>query len=473
MQDGLESPRRQWALATVVIGIGLAVIDSSVANVALPAIAEDFGVSPASSIWIVNGYQMALVVSLLPLAALGEIYGLRRVYTIGLAVFTLASLACALAPSLPMLTLARIAQGFGAAGLMSINTAVIRYIVPKARLGSAIGMNAMVVAVASTVGPTFAGFVLHWASWPWLFAVNVPFGVLAVVLAAKALPDSDRSTRRFDVTAALLSAAMFGLLITSVDSVGHGVDGRLVAVQIMLGLVAAVLLVRRELPNPLPLLPLDLLAKPIFALSIGTSIASFAAHMMASVALPFLLFSRFDFPPVTVGLLMAPWPIAVAVAAPVAGRLSDRYAPGLLGGIGLAMLACGLVALGLLQPQPDVADIVWRMALCGAGFGLFQSPNNRTMIGAAPKARSGAASGMLSTARLTGQAIGTAIVGLLLAQLGMDGAEMALFVAAGAAVLGALVSLLRLGHPGTGLSREETVDSDLAGVPAPNPEAAR
>ena len=170
----------------------------------------------------------------------------------------------------------------------------------------------------------------------------------------------------------------------------------------------------------------------------------------------------------TTGFLMTPWPIAIAVMAPLSGRLSDRYAPGLLGGIGLVLLAAGLVLLGLLPAKPEIADIVWRMALCGAGFGLFQSPNNRTMMGAAPKARSGAASGMLSTARLTGQATGTAIVALLLARFDIEGAELALFVAAAAAAIGSGVSLLRLGHAGTHMP---TPEADVVAVPAP--EAAR
>ena len=165
-----------------------------------------------------------------------------------------------------------------------------------------------------------------------------------------------------------------------------------------------------------PLLPVDLLRIPIFALSISTSIASFCGQMLAFVAMPFYLESRFGYSAVEMGLLITPWPIAVAFAAPLAGRLVERYPAGLLGGIGLALFAAGLGTLALLPANPMPFDVVWRMALAGVGFGLFQTPNNRTMIAAAPRERSGGASGMLGTARLLGQTMGAALVALFLAR---------------------------------------------------------
>jgi DHA2 family multidrug resistance protein-like MFS transporter len=143
---------------------------------------------------------------------------------------------------------------------------------------------------------------------------------------------------------------------------------------------------------------------------------------------------------------MAPWPLAVAIVAPISGKLSDRYSPALLGGGGLVLLAIGLLLLALLPPHPGMGPIAWRMALCGIGFGLFQSPNNRTMITAAPRPRSGAASGMLGTARLTGQSLGAALVALMLGRFGIAGATLSLYVGTGFALVAALVSLSRLGR---------------------------
>jgi DHA2 family multidrug resistance protein-like MFS transporter len=193
IQDGLPKPRIYWAWATLMVGLTLAVIDGTIANVALPTIAADFSAGPAASIWIVNGYQLAIVITLLPFAALGEIYSYRRVYLLGVSLFTLASIACVFARSLEALTIARIIQGFGAAGLMSVNAALLRYTVPQAKLGTAIGLNALFVALSSTIGPTLAGIILHSLTWPWLFVINIPLGVLAVVMGMKILPYNELS----------------------------------------------------------------------------------------------------------------------------------------------------------------------------------------------------------------------------------------------------------------------------------------
>ncbi|KAJ0340180.1 hypothetical protein COL154_014183 [Colletotrichum chrysophilum] len=264
-------------------------------------------------------------------------------------------------------------------------------------------------------------------------------------MGAFSLPTNDLAERRFDWASAILSGVTLGLVVTVIDSIGHGLPLLWIAAQIIVLLVAATLLVRRELNVREPMLPLDLLKLPIFTLSIGTSIASFVAQMLAFVSLPFTFQTIFGFQPVAVGALMMPWPPAVAVVAPISGKLSDRHSPALLGGAGLLLLAIGLALLAYLPAHPSVVDICWRMALCGVGFGFFQAPNNRTMITSAPKARSGAASGMLGTARLTGQTIGAALVALLLAQIGIHGAIWALGVGAVFALLAAIISVSRIG----------------------------
>lgn len=445
--DGLPVPRRHWAFLTIAMTIGLAVMDSTVANVALPVIAAEFHTSPSLSIWIVNAYQLALVMALLPLANVGEIHGYRRVYVAGIVVFTAASLACALSDSLLSLTLSRVAQGLGAAGIMSVNTALIRYIYPRNHFGRAIGVNAMVAAVASTIGPSFASAVLGIASWSWLFAVNVPIGLAALVIGRRSLPDSDRADRSFDWLSAVLTASSIGFVITSLDSLGHALAWPLTALQIVLAIASTVWVVRRQAGAESPLLPLDLLRGPVFALSVGTSICSFAAQMLAYVALPFFLHIQLAFSVSVVGFLIVPWPLAVAISAPVAGMLSDRYSAGMLGSLGLVIMAVGLALVALLPEHPAVADIVWRISLCGVGFGFFQAPNNRTIVGSAPKARTGAASGMLGTARLFGQAIGAALVALLLARFPGSGVVLALFAGALFAAVGAVVSMLRVAVP--------------------------
>ena len=443
-EDGLPPRLRLWAILTVALGLIMAVLDSSIANVALPSIAADLHASPSDSIWVVNAYQLAVIITLLPFASLGDIRGYRRVYQGGLIVFTIASLLCALSTGLTTLSFARVVQGFGASGIMSVNTALLRVIYPRRMLGFAMGINATMVAVSSAVGPTVASSILAAFPWQFLFYVNLPIGVAAILLGLRALPASKTSRQPFDFISAGLNAVALGLLIVGIDGVGHGANTASIAGQLALAALAGTFLVRRQLSRPVPLLPVDLLRIPIFALSILTSIGSFCAQALAYVSLPFYLQGTLGRSAVETGFLMTPWPLTIAVIAPIAGRLADKISPGLLGGLGLLALGGGLVALALLPAHPSTADIVWRMAVCGFGFGVFQTPNNKAMIGAAPPARSGGASGMLATARLLGQTIGAALVAVVFALSAEHPATETLFVAAGFAFVAALVSFLRI-----------------------------
>jgi DHA2 family multidrug resistance protein-like MFS transporter len=441
--DGLPPAQLRWAVVAIALALIMAVLDSAIANIALPTIARDLGVSDAASIWVVNAYQLALTMSLLPLASLGEIVGYRRVHIVGLIVFVIASLLCALSGTLPLLTLARVLQGLGASGMMSVNVALVRFVFPRHRLGSGVGINAMVGSVATAVGPTVASAILSVAHWPWLFAVNVPIGLFALAVAWRALPHTKPTSDRFDVSSAALSAATFGLLISGVDGLAHGQSATVVAAELVGMVVIGALLLRRQRRLTAPLLPLDLLRVPLFALSVSSAICCFAAQGLAYVAMPFLLQTSFGFSQVDTGLLLTPWPLTVALIAPLAGRLSDRYPPAILGGIGLVVMAVGLALMADLPAHPADLAIVWRTAICGLGFGFFNSPNNRAMISAAPRHRSGGASGMVATGRLLGQTTGAALVALCFEMVPRHGAPVALLLGAGFAGLAAVVSFLR------------------------------
>jgi len=442
--DGIPMPARVFALLPIALGISLAVLDSAIANIALPLIATHFHETSAESIWVVSAYQLAITVSLLPLASLGDLLGYRRVYLSGLIVFTIASLACASSATLLQLTLARVVQGLGAAGVMSVNIALVRMIFPRAHLGRGVSLNATVVAVAAAIGPTIASAVLALASWRWLFAINVPLGLVAVILGWRFLPSSRRAAGSFDFISAALNVITFGTFLLAMDAFAHQQPRARVAALMICALSVGSVFVRRELKRTNPLLPLDLLARPLFALSIVTSFCSFTAQMLAYVCLPFYFQLRLGRSQVETGLLMTPWPLVIIIVAPLAGILSDRYPAGLLGGIGLVALGCGLLALALLPSHPDVVSIAWRMALCGLGFGLFQSPNNRAILSSAPPERSGGASGMLGTARLMGQTIGAALVALIFNLFADNGTVAALVTAACFAFAAAILSTLRL-----------------------------
>lgn len=447
--DGLPMPRRVWAILAVTFGVSLSVLDGAIANVALPTIGQLLDVSAADSIWIVNSYQLAIVVSLLTFSALGDIIGYRKVYIGGLLLFTAASVVCAMSDSFGMLVAARVGQGIGAAAVTSVNTTIIRVIYPRRHLGRGLGLNATVVAVSSVAGPTIAAGILSVASWQWLFAINIPIGLTAFLLSRKFLPDNPVKSagRRLDWRDSVMNALTFGLLIASIEGFAHGVDTNVVLFGLVLLVFIGYFFVRGQLAKEYPILPFDLLRIPVFSVSVATSICSFIAQTAALVALPFYLQGTLGYSVIATGLVMTAWPAVIVVVAPLAGRLVERVHAGLLGGIGLSVMTAGLFLLASLPHGAHVGDVVWRLVLCGAGFGLFQSPNNSMLIGSAPQNRSGSASGMLATARLLGQTTGASLVALLFQVNSVHNVHFALMLAGGFAAAAAVISFSRLSLP--------------------------
>lgn len=434
-------------MAAILMSVSLATLDTAIANTALPTIAADLHATPAASVWVINAYQLAMVATLLPLAALGGIVGHRRVYLSGVVLFLAASAVCALAWSLPSLAVARVLQGLGASAIMSVNTALISAIFPMRRLGRGLGLNALIVGTSFAVGPTVASVILSFGSWPWLFAVNLPIGLLALAVARGALPDTPRSTHRYDRVAAGLTVVTFGALVLAL---GEGaqrapLEASLCAAGVFV--VGLVLLLRRERGHPAPMFPIDLFKRPMFSLSAMTAFCSFAAQGLAFVSLPFYFQTVLGRGQVETGFLLTPWSVVVALIGPFAGRLSDRYPAGLLGGIGLAVMSVGMASLALMPANPSTIDIGLRMCICGAGFGFFQSPNLKALMSSAPRERSGGASGVVATSRLLGQATGAALVALCFGIAGRDGSTLALAVGAGFAGVAAVASGLRLAVP--------------------------
>ncbi len=440
-EDGLPMPRRAFAAAAVLAAIVLAVLDGAIANVALPTIATALHVSSAASVWVVTAYQLALVVTLLPCAALGESLGYRRVFTVGVLIFTVASALCALSPTLPILAAARFVQGLGAAAIMSLIAALLRFTYPQRMLGAAIGLNALTVALASALGPTLGAGILSLASWPWLFSVNIPVGLI-VLAASRALPRTPAHHRPLDRISVALNAGFFAPLVIGVDLLTS--RPVLAATLLAVAALSLVALVRRELHREAPLIPLDLLRGGTFRYSVVASVCCFAAQMVSFVALPFYLQHGLGKDAFTTGLYMTPWPLTVALAAPTSGRLADRVPTAYLCAIGGLTLAAGLALAAFWPLHRNVAPLILFTVVSGLGFGFFQTPNNRNMLLSAPKARSGAAGGMQATARLCGQTLGAVIMALLFTAAPSNAPRIGLGVGAVLALAGAFASMLRI-----------------------------
>jgi len=444
-EDGLPAPRRYFATFTMMCTLVLVVLDGAIANVALPSIHTDLEVPAAATVWVVTAYQLAIVMALLPSAALGESLGYHRVYLTGIALFTGASVLCALAPSLPWLIGARFVQGLGAAPIMALSVALLRHVFPKRVMGTVIGWYAMVIALSAAVGPVIGAAILSIASWPWLFAVNVPFGIIALG-AARSLPRPDGSRRLLDLLSVTLNALGFGTLVIGADRlIGEPGLGA-----VLLGVSAAsfAALVVREWPRTAPLIPLDLLRRRQFRFSVIASVCSFSAQMASFVALPFLLQHGLGLSPFMTGLCMTPWPLTMAIMGPVSGYLSDRMQDAVLCTLGGIVLALGLGLAALAPDHGSPVPLVLFTVIAGLGFGFFQVPNNRNMLISIPRERSGAAGGMQGTARLVGQTAGSLIMTLLFTLTTSEIAPQAgLGIAAVLALCGAAASAMRIMRP--------------------------
>lgn len=444
--DGLHRPRIYYAMAATFCGLFLSVIDGTICNVALPEIAAQLSVPSSDSIWIVNAFQLAIMMLLLPFSSLGELWGYKQVYLCGIVVFTAGSLSCALSCSLAMLVISRVFQGIGAAMIMSVNTSIVKLIYPRRHLGEGVGLNATVVAIASVAGPSLSAAILAVAPWPWLFAINIPIGIVTFIMTRRYLPNNPVKVigRHFNWRDAVLNAATFGLFIGCVEAYSHDVEPRVVALGVAALLVVGAVYVRSQMGRKYPMLPFDLLKIPIFTTSVATSILSFTAQMLGMVAMPFLLVNTFGYDAVGTGLLMTSWPLVIVFVAPMAGWLISKVHPGILGGVGLTVMSIGCFSLAFVSPGEGHFGLVWRLMLCGAGFGMFQSPNNHLLLSSAPPQRAGSASGMLATARLTGQTTGAALVAMMFHIFGPTAPHYAMLLAGCLTVCGTICSLTRL-----------------------------
>lgn len=446
--DGLPAPRRQFAIAVLLLTLVLVVLDGAIANIALPSIAASLRASPGATVWVVSSYQLAVLVALLPCGVIGEMVGPRRVFLGGVALFTLASAGCAMAGSLPALVAARFAQGLGGGAIMALGVMNLRFSVPQRLLGTIIGLNAMTIAVASAAGPGIAGAILAVAPWPWLFAVNIPLGLL-VLASGRALAGTKGVARRLDPRALAANTLMFVLFFLGADRIASAPGEGCLLIAGAAASLAALLRIERRSPSPL--VPTDLFAAPAFRFSVAASVACFTGQMLGLIALPFYLQHQLGMSASGAGLYMMPWPAAVAVIAPVSGRLANRVKTAWLCAAGGTLLAIGLAAIGLLPAGPHGATFVIGAVVAGLGFGLFQTPNNRILLLSAPKARSGAAGAMQGTARLTGQTLGAIAMAVIFGIAPAASApEAALVLAAGCAAAAALVSAARARHEAVG-----------------------
>lgn len=444
------SIRKYIAVTSILIALIMTVLDVTVVNVALPVLADEFGVSDSCTVWIVTIYQLFITMLLLPLSSFGDLYSYRKTFLIGIVIFTFSSVLCAASQNFTMIIASRAIQGIGAACVMGVNIALTRLIYPREVLGRGLALNAMVIAIATAAGPTIAGGILSMASWHWLFLINVPFGIVAFILGKKLLPYNlpKQDKTKYDWISSIENIIVFGLIFYSLGSFARKGDTITNICLLLAGIVIGILYVRRQINRSNPMLPVDLFGIRLYSLSIITSVCSFIAQNVAMIALPFLFLNSYGFSEITTGLLMTPWPLATMIVSPFAARFVEKHNPGATAAAGMAVYATGIILL-LLLPDTGISvwNIAWRMAVCGIGFGLFQTPNNIVMVIATPVKRTGGAGGMQSTARLVGQTLGATIVTVVFAIMSdsLKPVDTCLYIALGVAIIAGIFSLSRAG----------------------------
>ena len=447
MPEEKLSLHKYVAITSVLIVLVMTVLDVSLVNVALPVLASEFNVTESATVWLVTIYQLIIVMLLLPLSSIGDQFSYKRNFMAGLVVFTVGSALCAMSQNFTMLFISRGIQAIGAGGVMSVNIALTRLIYPREILGRGLALNAMFIAVATATGPSLAGWILSVTTWHWLFIINLPLGVIAFFIGIRTLPKNPHVVKspKIDWPGSLLNILFFGLLFYGLGNITE--PGYLIFCIILLlaALAVGYAYVRRELSKDHPMFPVDLFRIRLYTTSIMTSTSSFIAQNLTIISLPFLFLSVLKFSELTTGLVMTPWPLATMIISPIAARWIERHNAAYTAAFGMVIFMIGLILLVSVPINAHEWDIVWRMAVCGVGFGFFQTPNNIVMVMATPVERTGAAGGMQGTARLTGQTFGSTFVSIIFSLVGVINLSVnaCLWTALGFAVVACVFSIDR------------------------------
>jgi EmrB/QacA subfamily drug resistance transporter len=449
-----EGQMNRWVvLALAASSSFITTLDGSIVNIGLPAIAQTFHVGVSGAIeWVIIGYLVIIAAVLLTFGRLADMAGRRPIFLSGLVIFVLGSALCGMAPSLWLLILARLFQGLGGALIFSVNVAMITSAFYNRERGLALGLNAVIVSLGVAAGPTIGGMITQYLSWRWIFYVNVPICLLVLVVGYFVYHErrpARGASGRFDPWGAALLAIGFAALTLGLsfgEEWGWTSPGTLLAFGVGLVMLTIAVNVERHIEHPI--MDLALVTNRTFAMANISFMLCMMALFAPGFILPFYFEQLRGFSTIHTGLMMTPLPLALAVAAPLSGSLADRFGSRWLSPIGLALACFGLVLLSQLNAQSSTWDVVWRLALTGFGQGLFQSPNTRTMMGAAPREAQGEASGLLATGRVIGQSTSVALTGTV-------------FTAFGAAAAGTL--LTAPGARGLASARVLTLQSTFVG----------
>jgi EmrB/QacA subfamily drug resistance transporter len=447
-----EAPRRTAAtLAIVSLALFMVVLDNLIVTVALPSIRADLGASLESLEWTINAYTLAFAVMLLPAAALGDRFGRRRLFLIGLALFTASSAAAALAPSAGALLVARAAQGVGGAIVAPLTLTLLADAFPAERRGIALGVWSGVSGTGVALGPLVGGAVVEGISWHWIFWINVPLGLALLPAAAAALRESRGPAARLDIRGALLAGAgLFGLVFGLVRGQGDGWGSAQIVISLVVGIALLLAFVAWERRAPAPMLALGLFRRRAFAVTNAVSFFMYFGTFGSIFLLTQVLQLVLGYSPLQAGLRMLVWTGATMVVAPIAGVLSERRGSRgfMVAGLTLQAGALAWFAATTAVGQP-FAELIVPFLMAGTGMALVFAPSAAALLSVVSPAQAGQASGTNNAIREVGGVFGVAVLATVFAGSGslaspqafIDGAVPALWVGAVVVALGAVTAM--------------------------------
>jgi len=440
----VDYSRKWYVLSAVGMGVFLATIDGSIVNVSLPTMERAFQTDFALVQWVVLSYLLTVTTLMLGIGRLADIYGKKPIYTTGFIVFTTGSVLCGLSPTIYTLIGFRVVQAVGASMIMALGMAIVTEAFPRSERGRALGISGTIVSVGIAVGPTLGGLIVQNLSWHWIFFVNLPIGIVGTWMVIHNVPAfKPPGGQRFDYWGALtLCVSLLSLLIALTFGQRFGFGDPIVLLLLGACILFLGAFIVIELRMDQPMIDLRLFRSSLFSVSLTTGFMIFICLAGSLLLMPFYIQNVLGYDPQQTGLLMATVPVALGIIAPVSGSLSDRFGSRPITVAGLAMLAIGFLAVSSLDAETTTLGYVLRFLPVGLGVGIFQSPNNSAIMGAAPRDRLGIASGMLAVTRTLGQTTGIAVLGALWAgQVFMHAGEVLTGGATAAPILAQVFAL--------------------------------
>lgn len=411
----VDYSKKWFVMSATAAGIFLSTIDGSIVNIALNTLVEALHEPLAVIEWVVLAYLLVNATLMLSIGRLADMIGKKKIFIAGMTTFTLGSAFCGLSPNVSLLITSRVIQAMGAAMMMAVGMAITTEAFPPQERGKALGINGIFVSVGVITGPTVGGIILQHLSWHWLFFVNIPVGLAGILLAVLFVPDTrPQGQEKFDFVGA---GAMFVCLISFLLALSiiqtEGFSNWLIYGLLGLSVIMGVLFIFTEKRSPEPMIDLHLFENQLFSINLGTGFLTFVASSGVVLLLPLYMQNVMGFDPQKTGLLMIISPLAMALAAPISGALSDKIGSRLLTTIGLSVALLGYLVYIAFNDHTSILVYVIAFILTGTGMGIFQSPNNSAVMGSSPKERLGVASGLLSLTRTLGQTVGISILGAL------------------------------------------------------------